>query len=98
MRLTVVGECQSSGIKVPIAWMIREVASDHTLYRSVETLGLPISLGMIRSSERVLNVEYLADALKELGRKTSSVICDQFSRRSVVEHPLVNEVSRNFCG
>lgn len=47
---------------------------------------------MISCRERVLQVEYIADELKEFGGELTSVVSDQIDRLSIGKYPVIDEL------
>lgn len=74
MSLTAICEGQSSSTEVPGISMIHEVTFNHRFDSAVELFCLPIGLLVIGLGERILNVQYLAQALAKLSGEASTIV------------------------
>lgn len=74
MRATVIAKFPRSSIDATASQMIHVVTLNQQLDGAVESFCQPVAFGIISRRERVVKIQYIADALEKLTVEASSFL------------------------
>lgn len=98
LRLRVCMRTCEKGRRGPVTWMFFDIGSSWGEDRMTESLHFSVWKQLECRDGYISCVNDVADVLEELGRELRSLLGQQFSWLSIVEHPLVQKELGNFSG